>query len=161
MKGTKKSIFIGVVLFVGLLMFTGCSGETEATTVEEPVVEVEQEVVEGINVFEIIDRREDAVVADMHDDHWHGSLPEIPLGENISLGAYIEENGEEEVLDGEHHALGVALAEGAEEGIVSIDLHGDHAHITGEQEGTTQVVFQFIHDGEIEFVTPAIEVHVQ
>lgn len=144
----KKSVLCLVVLSFGLLLFAGC-GEEAAEQVQEE-----------ITAFEIIDRRQEEVVAYVHGDHWHGSLPEVMQGENLSLGAYIEEDGEEEHLDGNHHALGVALAPGADENVVSFDLHGDHVHVRGEQAGETQVVFQFIHDGDVEYTTPPIPVKV-
>ncbi|RQD68609.1 MAG: hypothetical protein D5S00_08700 [Tindallia sp. MSAO_Bac2] len=152
MKLREWKKMLGVLLLTGVLLLAGCSGAAEPQ---------EEDAQEEITAFEIIYRSEDEVVAYVHGDHWHGSLPEVVAGESMSLGAYIEEDGGEEVLDGDHHALGVALAEGAKEGIASFDLHGDHVHIRGEQEGTTQVVFQFIHDGEVEYETPAIEVKVQ
>ncbi|MDQ2048871.1 hypothetical protein RBH26_00060 [Natronolimnohabitans sp. A-GB9] len=45
--------------------------------------------------LDVIDRRTDEEVADYH-GHWHGELPSIPLEDNVSLGAVVEdENGEE------------------------------------------------------------------
>jgi len=116
---------------------------------------------EEVSTFDIIDRSADEVTADVHDDHWHGSLPNVPEGDNISLGAYIEDDhGDEIELDGDHYELGVALADGAPEGIVSFDYHGDHVHIIGEDEGMTEVVFELIHDGHTDYETPSIPVEV-
>jgi hypothetical protein len=146
----KKGLVLALIVIAGMFLIWGCSEDAGAGHGHG----------EEITAFEIIDRRADEVVAYVHVDHWHGSLPVVVLGENISLDAYIEEDGEEEYLDGDHHALGVALAPGAEEGIVSFDLHGDHLHIKGEAEGETMVVFQFVHDGEVEYETPPIRVIV-
>ena len=146
----KKSLVLVVILIAGLFFAWGCSDDADAGHGHG----------EEITAFEIIDRRADEVVAYVHGDHWHGSLPVVLEGESLSLGAYIEEDGEEEYLDGDHHAFGVVLAPGAEEGIVSLDLHGDHVHIKGEAEGETKVVFQFIHDGDVEYETPPIRVIV-
>ncbi len=153
----KKSLLLLVVLLVGLVMISGC-GE-EAQTADDHY-DQEHSHHEEIAVFEIIDRSEDEVTAYVHGDHWHGGLPVVEAGNNLSLGAYIEEGDEEVLLDGDHHALDVALADGAEEGIVSFDSHGCHVHIIGEQEGETKVVFQFIHDGDVEYETPPITVIV-
>ncbi len=153
----KKGLLLLAFLLVGLMMLSGC-GE-EAQTADDHF-DQDHSHHEEITIFEIIDRRAEEVTAYVHVDHWHGSLPVVLEGENISLGAYIEEDDEEIMLDGDHHALGVALAEGAEEGIVSFDSHGDHVHIIGEQEGETMVVFQFIHGGDVEYVTPPIAVVV-
>ena len=146
----KKSLVLVLLLIAGMLFAWGCSDDADAGHGHG----------EEITAFEIIDRSKDEVVAYVHVDHWHGSLPVVHEGEHLSLGAYIEEDGEEEYLDGDHHALGVALAPGAEEGIVTLDLHGDHVHIKGVEEGETMVVFQFIHDGEVEYETPPIKVVV-
>jgi len=116
---------------------------------------------EEVSTFDIIDRSVDEVTADIHGDHWHGDLPDVPEDDNISLGAYIEDDhGDEVELDGDHYELGVALADGAPEGVVSFDYHGDHVHIIGEEEGHTDVVFQLIHDGHTDYETPPIGVDV-
>lgn len=153
----KKGLLLMALLLAGALLLVGCVEEAQTA---DDHYDQDHSHHEEITAFEIINRSEDEVVAYVHGDHWHGSLPEVPAGENISLGAYVEEDDEEMLLDGDHHAIGVTLADGAEEGIVSLDAHGDHLHIIGEQEGETKVVFQFIHDGDVEYVTPPIEIVV-
>ncbi len=153
----KIGLLLMALLLAGALLLVGC-GE-EAQTADDHY-DQDHSHHEEITAFEIIDRSEDIVIAYVHVDHWHGVLPVVPEGEEVSLGAYIEEDGEEVLLDGDHHALGVALADGAEEGIVSLDSHGDHLSITGKQEGGTKVVFQFIHGGEVEYETPPVKVIV-
>ncbi len=109
-----------------------------------------------IGIFEITDRSTDDVTAYIHSDHWHGSLPEVPLDDHISLGANIEdEDGNEKELGGKYE-LKVDLAEGANEGVVSFEEHGDHVHIHGEEEGNTQIVFKLWHDDHTEYETPSI-----
>ncbi len=153
----KKTLVLVVFLLAGMMLLSGCAEEAQSA---DDHYDQDHSHLEEITAFEIIDRRAEAVTAYVHGDHWHGSLPVVPEGENISLGAYIEEDDEEVLIDGDHHVLGVVLAAGAEDGIVSIDSHGDHVHIKGEQEGETMVVFQFIHDGEVEYETPPIKVIV-
>lgn len=143
----RKSLLLIILLFAGLMVFAGC-GEKAAVPEEEVV-------------FEVIDRSSDKVASYVCDHHWHGSLPEVPKGNNVSLGAYIEdENGDFIELDGEQYALGVNYAEGTDESVVSFNLHCDHVQIIGEEEGTTDVVFQIFHDGHVDFETPAIDVNV-
>ncbi len=149
----KKSLLLVLILVAGLLVMAGCEEEA-AEPVDEP-----DEHAEDIT-FEIIDRSEDEVVAYVCGDHWHGELPGILEGDNSSLGAFILEDEEEVELDGEHHALGVDYADGADQETVSFDSHGDHVHIIGEQEGITEVVFHLLHNGEVDFETPPIEVKV-
>ncbi len=113
-----------------------------------------------IQKFEIIDRSTDEVTAYVHSDHWHGNLPEVTLGEHLSLGANIEDkHGNEVELDG-HHELKIDLVDGANEGIVSFKEHTDHVHIIGEDVGNTRIVFQLWHDDHIEYETPSISVFV-
>jgi hypothetical protein len=109
--------------------------------------------------FVLLDRGADERVAYVHDDHWHGSLPPVPLDDNISLGAQITgDDGEELSLDGSPYSLGVALD--GDEGVVELDEHGDHVHIIGVSEGETRVVFRLLNDGEVEYETPSIAVVV-
>ncbi len=117
-----------------------------------------------VNTFEILNRRdENTRAAYIHGDHWHGRLPNVVLGgQSSSLGAKIVDGEGTEInlsSDG-HHQFVVALAEGAPEGIVEFGQHGDHVHIIGVSVGLTQVVFQWVHDGHVEFTTPAINVLV-
>jgi len=153
----KKGLCLLAVLVLGMTLLGGCAQQVQTA---DDHYDQDHAHHEEITVFEVIDRRADEVTAYVHGDHWHGSLPNIAAGESISLGAYIEEDDEKVLLDGDHHALGVILADGAEEGIVSFDLHGDHVHIKGEQEGETTVIFQFIHGGDVEYETPPITVNV-
>ncbi|ACB86036.1 hypothetical protein [Natranaerobius thermophilus] len=149
----KKGFTLILVLLLGVMVFSGC-GESQPT--EEEAGHSDNGV-----TFEIIDRSIDEVVDYHHDDHWHSGLPEIPLNDNISLGANIIDENEEEIeLDGEHHALGIDFADDANEDIVSLDEHGDHVHIIGEKEGETEVIFQLLHDGEVEHETVPIPAEV-
>ena len=152
----KKSLWFAVVVLVGMLAFAGC--EEEAA---EPVDEQEEHDYDEEITFEVIDKGEDEVVAYVHIDHWHGDLPEVAEGDNLSLGAYILEDEEEVELDGDYHALGVGYADGADQDVVSFDLHGDHVHIIGEHEGSADVVFQLLHDGAVDYETPPITVKVE
>ena len=116
---------------------------------------------DAITGFDLIDRRADKVVADVHFDHWHGRLPAIEAGESLSLGAVITGSGDREIeLDGKRNVLDVKLAADADEGIVSLDSHGDHVHITGRQAGESAVIFRVKSDGEVRYVTPAMNVRV-
>ncbi len=110
--------------------------------------------------FSIIDRSDDSRIAYAHSDHWHGSLPTVPVDDHISLGAEIlDEDGAELALDGSPYEFGVALADGADD-IVDLTLHGDHVHIAGEAEGESEVVFQLLSDGDVEWESPGMAVTV-
>jgi len=116
----------------------------------------------GIEEFTVLDRAHDPheEVAYVHGDHWHGSLPEIPHGDNVSLGADIEdEDGDTFELDGEFE-LRVALAPDEPDDVVSFDYHGDHVHIIGEQEGVVDIVFQIYHDDHADYQSAPITAQV-
>ncbi len=110
--------------------------------------------------FEIIDRDTGDDVAYVHGDHWHGSLPEVDEGEQVSLGAYIEDEDGNKIELGDNYQLGVNHALDADKSVVSFNEHGDHVHIHGEEEGNTKVAFQLIHDDDIVYETPPIDVYV-
>ena len=121
-----------------------------------------------IQRFEILDRSNNAQrVAYIHGEHWHGSLPIIPLEGRLSLGAIIasvdgtaEGRLRELSPDGSHNGFTVQLAAGAPEGIVDLVPHGDHVHIRAVAPGTTRVVFSWTHDNEVRYTTPSIAVTV-
>ena len=121
-----------------------------------------------VGELRIFDRAPDPheEVADWHDGHWHGEIPNIPVGDRISLGAEFEEPGGEEIPIGANldYGLSVRVADGAEEGVVEIDperdYHGDHVHIHGVEEGTTYVVFGLWHDDHADWESDPIPVAV-
>jgi hypothetical protein len=116
----------------------------------------------GVSTFEIDNHKTGEVIASVHGDHWHGSTPEIEQGDFMPVGANIEDaDGNEIDLSGDHHSIDAELAEGADEGVVSLDGHGDHVRVDGEEEGSVGVVFQLLHDGNVEYETPSIEVEVE
>jgi hypothetical protein len=115
----------------------------------------------GVSTFEIDNHQTGEVIASVHGDHWHGSTPEIEKGGFMPVGANIEDaDGNEIDLSDDHHSIDARLAEGADEGVVSLDGHGDHVRVDGDEEGSVGVVFQLLHDGNVEYETPSIEVEV-
>ena len=140
-----KKIILSALVFLGVLTLAACRGNT------------------GIETFEILNRRDDNTrVAYIHGDHWHGELPNVAVGQSLSLGAnMVDEDGQAITLDREgQNSLTVTLAEGAPEGIVEFGLHGDHVHIIGASTGLTQVVFHWETSNGVEYSTPAINVLV-
>ena len=141
----KNKFILTLLVLFGLAFFTASTAGA-------------RDVIVG---FDLIDRRADKVVADVHIDHWHGSLPVIAAGESLSLGAVITGRGNEEIeLDGKRTVLDVKLAPDANEDIVSLQGHGDHVHITGKQAGESSVIFQVKKDGEVRYVAPSMDVRV-
>ena len=113
--------------------------------------------------FVILDRGADrAPVADIHGDHWHGRIPDVPLDGRVSLGAVIvsADGRDRDLSDPSVNDFGVALAPGAPEGVVELVDHGDHVHVRGVQVGVSEVVFTWTHRGELRYTTPPIAVRV-
>jgi len=155
----KFGFWMLIIMLAGMLVIGGCNGQEVVENGHDHDHDHDHDYCEDI-MFEIIDRSEDDVAAYVHGDHWHGDLPEVLEGDNVSLGAYIEDHGEVIELEGDHYELSVDYASGADEDIVSFDNHGDHVHIIGQQEGSTEVVFLLLHDGHTDYETPPITVQV-
>ncbi len=105
--------------------------------------------------FEIIDPRTDEVAAYWHDDHWHGGIPDVPLDGHIALDVHVEDADGRVPPLGEDGAFQIAarLADGAPDGIVEIESHGDHVEFHGEDDGQTLVVFELRDGDDIVFDT--------
>jgi hypothetical protein len=130
-------------------------------TLDEQDEQIAAEYNETIAIFQLINRRDNTVAPDVDGDHWHGRLPVIKTGESLSLGAYIENDENVEIeLDGVHFLLSAAVADGANTEIVTFDFHGDHLYLVGMQAGETKIVFHFVHDGNIYYETPPLNVKV-
>lgn len=131
----------------------------ESQVIEDDEGDDESEYGE-VTEFSAINRSDGQVLAYVHSDHWDGRLPELSIGSSVSLGAVIEDStGTEIVLDGQHYALGAAVAEGSE-AIIRVENHGDHVDIYGETSGETRIVFQLLHNGSVEYETPSIRLQV-
>lgn len=111
--------------------------------------------------YDIIDRSQDRVTADVHGNHWHGSIPPVKEGEYVSLGAVIKDTqGQEIVLDGQPFSAAARVADQGQEGVVSFDFHGDHLHVIGESTGDTSLIFMLLAGDETVFETPPIAAKV-
>ena len=140
----------------------GCDALDEYVKIEAPEDGVNSLVLTDVGyTFDILNRSTGGVVAEAHGERWYGNISEIVQGEHVSLGANVEDRGGNEIEpDGGNHSLGVEPAGGADENVVSLEEHGDYVRITGEEEGTAEVLFQLLHNGSIEYETPPMEVSV-
>ena len=114
-----------------------------------------------VDTFEVIDREHDEVIADVDGDHWHGSLPVVEEKEYVSLGANAEDDHGDHIDLGEdeEYQLNARVADGADE-IVTIESHGDHIHVTGEEHGHTELVFQLYHDDHADWESSPLALNV-
>lgn len=144
------------------ILVDGSETAYQSDTISVTVGEAEHDHGESVHAFELIDRDDDEVTAYIHDDNWHGELPDLHEGEHLSLGAHVEDDhGDEIAIDGDHWELRVDHAHDQAHDVVSFDHHGDHVHIVGEDEGEAEVVFELWHDDHVEFEAPPIEVEVE
>ena len=119
---------------------------------------------EAIESFEIEKYEDDETVyAYVHDDHWHGSLPSITEGDALELSAdIVSQDGEARALDadGQPNGLSVSVADDNPEDPIALESRGDHVRIHGEETGITLVEFHWLHEEEIRYTTPPINVQV-
>ncbi|MCK8826499.1 zinc ABC transporter substrate-binding protein [Natroniella acetigena] len=117
---------------------------------------------QGVDKVELIDRSQDQVIADSHNDHWHGSIPEIKVGEHISLGAIFRDDHGHQITLGnnEKYQFNARIDFHSPEGVVEVVSHGDHLHLRGESVGEVAVIFQLWHDEHADWESPEMTVKV-
>ncbi len=129
--------------------------------VAEKVADAEPVEVPEVYSYNLVDRSQDKVTANVHGNHWDGSLPPVTNGEYISVGAEIKDTqGQIILLDGQPFSSEARISDQAQEGLVSFDFHGDHLYIIGEAPGDTHLVFMLIANNEPVFETPPIAVKI-
>ncbi len=118
-----------------------------------------------IDTFEIREFQDDgSLFAYVHDNHWHGALPNVGVDRTLTLTAdIIDIDLIPRPLDayGEPNGLGVRLAENAPEGIVALENRGDHVLIQGLAPGITMLEFYWIYEDQVRYITPPINMQVR
>jgi len=104
-----------------------------------------------IGEFDVLDGRTGEMTAYWHNDHWHESLPDIPVGESVPIeGVFADTEGRVLPLgEDEQFQFDARLDEGAPEDVVEIESHGDHVELHGLEANRTLLVFELRHDGEV------------
>lgn len=144
----KRTLLVPLVLMIATAACSDSPSSVEPGPHADPVGAV------------IYDRDAGVELADTHGDHWHGGL-QLETGQEIEIDVvFLDADGDEVALDGDH-TLGVRLGDGAAEDVIAFDVHGDHVDIDAEGEGETALVFEFLHDGHVEYETPPLTVEVQ
>lgn len=118
---------------------------------------------ETITTFELLDlENHSQMTAWFHVDHWHGSLPTIPLGSSIDVGAFVANaRGQKIPLENEEFRIEARIAEFLPRDVVNIESHGDHLVLEGLKDGLTQIIFTVYENAEVIFEAPPINVRVQ
>ena len=123
-----------------------------------------------IDRLEVVDRGQTdrpTVATWTVEDGWTAGseLPRIPRGERISLGVRaLCEDGDDIIAEDDHYEARYALAPGAPTGIIDTGrdniFHGDHVHIYGIEEGSTQIELLVWHGDHSDLETDPIDVFV-
>ncbi|APX95887.1 metal ABC transporter solute-binding protein, Zn/Mn family [Natronorubrum daqingense] len=105
--------------------------------------------------FELFERRSGEELAWWHNDHWHGGLPDVAVGETLEVEAVVEDS-EGRILpigSNELFQLEATTADDSEGETVEIDSQGDHVIFSGLEEDMSRVVFELVADDEVVFDT--------
>lgn len=101
--------------------------------------------------FALYDGRSGEEVASLHDGHWHGDVPDVPLDGSVTLEGVVEDvEGRRLPLGGDApFALEATVPDGANADVLEIESDGDRLELRGLEEGRTTVVFELAADGEV------------
>ncbi|RQG90242.1 zinc ABC transporter substrate-binding protein [Natrarchaeobius halalkaliphilus] len=105
----------------------------------------------SIGGFDVYDGQSGEEVAYWHGDHWHGSLPPIPLDGYATVEGVFED-GDERVLplgEDEQFRIDARIVDGANEDVVEITSRGDRVELHGLETGRTRIVFELVGDGDV------------
>ncbi|WP_323174429.1 metal ABC transporter substrate-binding protein [Natrialba sp. PRR66] len=103
------------------------------------------------NQYPYYDLRSNEQLGYWHIDHWHGSVPDVPVDDSVPVTAVFSDNQERVVPLGPNEAFqfDMRLADGASDGPLEITSHGDSVELSGLETGQTEIVFQLRHEGEL------------
>lgn len=110
----------------------------------------------------VVDAATGEIVADTHDNHWHGSLPTVAVGGTREFEIeFIDTNRETiPVGDSEPFQLSATVAEASQNNSLSIGTDGDRLQLTGENTGETDLVFQLSEAETVIWEAPPIAIAV-
>lgn len=109
---------------------------------------------------ELYDRDTGELLAASHEDHWDGEFPELTPGDELEVDAvFLDEDDNSLPLDDEFEVR-ADLAEGAPEGILEVEAHGDHLDFEALAEGETAVLILYWHGSHADWESPALSVQV-
>lgn len=162
MQANRRCVLLSSGVLLGTL--AGCLGDDGSADDSDANLDIADAPFDsiGIDTFELLDRSHDhpEKIAYMHGDHWHGHLPSFSPSEALSIGANVVGEDGEPVEIGDEYEFAVDYSPGADESVVTLDHHGDHVHIVGEEEGVSELVFLLVHDNHIEYQSDGITVTV-
>lgn len=108
-------------------------------------------------MFEFYDLRTNDQLGYWHIDHWHGSVPDVPVDDTVPVGAVFRDR-EEYVVPlgpGEPFQFDARLADDAPDDVLEITSHGDSVELTGLEGGEAEIIFELHYDGELVYDTDA------
>lgn len=111
-----------------------------------------------IHTFELFDYQNPTdVYADVHGDHWDGSLPTLRLNETLTLGATVKPSRTNQIdFNEDTNRFEAHVNEGSRDDVVTIENHGNRVTFIPEAEGITEIIFTVYEDNEVLYESPAI-----
>ncbi len=109
----------------------------------------------ALDEFDIFDLRNDEQLGYWHTDHWHGGIPDVPIDGTVPIGIVIYDESERVVPLGEAESYHVdaRIADGESDDVLEIESLGDRIEFRGREAGSTAVVFEIVHDGDVIYDT--------
>lgn len=110
-----------------------------------------------LGAFDIVDPQAGDIDAWWHENHWHGGLPDVPLGEDRRLSVHVTDRdgripplGEDEPFH-----IEISLAAGAPEDVFEASVEGDAIRLTGVELGQSLLEFELYAGDQLVFETSA------
>lgn len=127
-----------------LLPFVGTDDELLASP--DTDVDFDPETTEIVE-FEIVSG--DEIAAYWHDGHWHGGVPDVPVGESLQLRFNVADDEGHVLPLGSDYPFEVVarFADGAPSDLLAVENRGDAVALEGQETGQTLLVFE-VHAGD-------------
>jgi len=110
-----------------------------------------------LDEFEVWDPRTDDQLGWWHFDHWHLTMPEVAIDDEVPVRVVVPSVEDETVAAslGDDSAFDVdaRVAEGADEDLLAISADGDRVLLAGQSVGQTELVFEIYEDGALIYET--------
>ena len=164
--------YLGGIVSVGAVAVAGCSsgsggdGGSDDSEGIESYQRVDGYVLSKSFPMEVYDPQSGDRLAEVHwhEDwkHWHQSPLEVPLDEWSAYELRVNNPDLEAIPIGEDRSLqlDVNRTEETPETLVAVQPTGTFIEMNGQTEGTGELVFRLVSDGEAVWTSPALPIEV-
>ncbi|SFS55893.1 metal ABC transporter substrate-binding protein [Halostagnicola kamekurae] len=88
-------------------------------------------------------------VGSWHEGHWHGGVPNVPVGDEVAITAVFEDDEGRVLPLGTDEQFQIAADfAGEASDALEIDSYGDHVVLAGSETAQARVAFELVADGE-------------